>query len=228
MKDVAWNILTIVALLAIIGLAFVALTIYSNPASLLNPFPPPTLPARVSIPTITLTPIFLPATWTPQPEHLNEIQPSSTPIPSATTFTLGTETPSPSPTETITEVVLLPSSSPTELAYSCMLAIAKPLNGSNVDYDSGFDGSWVVKNGGTETWDSSQVEVRYLTGTKLQTKADTLKLPRVVPPGSSVRLTVDMKAPADVGTFYSTWGLVLGDRVFCRWTIAITVPTKPQ
>jgi len=227
MKDLALNILTVVTLLAIIGLAFVALAIYSNPASPLNPFPPPTLPARIGIPTTTLTPILLPATWTPQPALPNEIQPSSTPLPSATTFTLVTETPSPLPTETVTEVVLLPSSTPTELGYACMLAVAKPLDGSNVDYDSSFDGSWIVKNGGTETWDSTQVEIHYLTGTKFQTKTDKLKLPRDVPPGSSLKFTVDMKAPADVGTYYSTWGLVLGNKVFCRWTIAIRVPPKP-
>ncbi len=72
MKNIALNILAVVALLAIVAVAYVVLTIYSNPASPLNPFPPPTLPANVVIPTSTLTPIFLPATWTPQPAALTE------------------------------------------------------------------------------------------------------------------------------------------------------------
>jgi Ig-like domain from next to BRCA1 gene len=224
MKNIALNSLAGLALLAIVAVAFVVLTIYSNPYSPLNPFPPPTLPANVVIPTSTLTPIFLPATWTPQPLVLTQARPSSTLIPSATTFKLITNTPTATPTGTATEVVILPTSTPTGLAYFCMLSIAKPLDGGNVDPNSSFDGSWIIKNGGTETWDSSQVEVRYITGARLQTRADTLKLPRDVPTGSSLRFTLDMKAPGAGGTYYSTWGLMQGDRVICRWTIAIFVP----
>jgi hypothetical protein len=125
-------------------------------------------------------------------------------------------------------VVILPTDSPTALAFFCMLSIAKPLDGGNVEAGSNFDGSWIVKNGGTETWDSSRVEARYLTGTTLQTKADSLKLPRDVPTGSSIRLTLDLRAPTAPGIYYSTWGLVDGNRVICRWTIAIYVPPQPQ
>ncbi len=228
MKNIVLNGLAVVALLAIVAVAYVVLTIYSNPASPLNPFPPPTLPANVVIPTSTLTPIFLPATWTPQPAPLTEARSSSTPIPSPTTYKLITDTPLPTFTETPTEVVLLPSFTPSALAYFCILSISRQLDGGNVDYNSGFDGSWTIMNGGTETWDSNEVEVRYLTGTRFQTGADSLKLKDDVPTGSSLDVTVDMKAPADVGTFYSTWGLVQGERVICRWTIAIHVPTKPQ
>jgi len=224
MKNIVLNILAVLGLLAIVAVAYIVLVIFSNPASPLNPFPPPTLPADVVIPTHTLTPIFLPATWTPQPMVFTTARPSSTFIPTATTFTLSSNTPSPSPTETSTEVVFLPSSTPTGLAFFCILSIAKPLDGGNVDHDSNFDGSWTIKNGGSETWDSSQVEMRFITGTRLQTKADTFKLPRDVPTDSSLEFSLDMKAPTDAGIYYSTWGLFQGDRVICRWTIAISVP----
>jgi hypothetical protein len=224
MKNIALNILAVVALLAIVAVAYVVLTIYSNPTSPLNPFPPPTLPANVVIPTHTMTPILLPATWTPQPAVLIDARSSSTPIPSPTSFTIETNTPSPSPTQTATEVVLLPSFTPSALAYFCMFSISKTLNGGNVDANTNFDGSWIIKNGGTETWDSSQVEVRFITGTRLQTRADTLKLPRDVPEGSSLKFSLDMKAPSSPGIYYSTWGLMQGSRVICRWTIAINVP----
>jgi len=224
MKNIALNILAVLALLAIIAAAFVVLTIYSNPASPLNPFPPPTLPANVVIPTSTVTPIFLPATWTPQPVAQTEARLSSTPIPSATTFKLITNTPLPSLTETPTETVPVPSSTPSAMAYFCVLSIDKLLDGGTVDHDEHFDGSWTIKNGGSETWDSSQVEVRFITGTILQTKTDTLKLPRDVPPGSSLKFSLDMKAPGTPGIYYSTWGLMQGGRVICRWTIAIYVP----
>ena len=224
MKNIALNILAVVVLLAIIAVAFFVLTIYANPASPLNPFPPPTLPANVVIPTLTVTPIFLPATWTPQPVAQTEARLSSTPIPTATTFKLITNTPLPTLTETPTETVLVPSSTPSALAYFCMVSISKLLDGGTVTHDEHFDGSWTIKNGGSETWDSSQVEVRFITGTILQTKGDTLKLPRDVPTGDSLKFSVDMKAPADPGIHYSTWGLMQGSRVICRWTVAIYVP----
>jgi hypothetical protein len=224
MKNMVWNILAVVALLAIIAVAIVVLTIYSNPASPLNPFPPPTLPANVVIPTSTVTPIFLPATWTPQPVALTQARLSSTPIPSATTFKLITNTPLPTLSETPTETVLVPSSTPSALAYFCKLSIDKKLDGGTVVHDEHFDGSWTIKNGGSETWDSSQVEARFITGAILQTKTDTLNLPRDVPTGSSVEFSLDMKAPGTPGIYYSTWGLMQGDRVICRWTIAIYVP----
>ncbi len=63
--DVFWNILTVITLLASIGLIGALLMIYSNPFISINPFPPPTMPVLVVIPTSTATPVVLPPTWTP-------------------------------------------------------------------------------------------------------------------------------------------------------------------
>lgn len=64
-----WNLLTVIILLGIVCLAGVVGLIYVNPYILLNPFPPPTQPALVVIPTLILptstrTPLLLPPTWT--------------------------------------------------------------------------------------------------------------------------------------------------------------------
>src|SRR3989304_9948692 len=60
------NFLTILVLLATVCVAGLFLTIYFNPASGFNPFPPPTLPVVISLPTLTPTPRnLLPPTWTP-------------------------------------------------------------------------------------------------------------------------------------------------------------------
>jgi len=230
MKNIAWNILAVLALLAIIVLAFGFLTIYSNPNSSLNPYPPPTVPANVVIPSSTMTPIFLPATWTPQPLAQTEIRSSSTLIPSATIYNLKTgtltATPTPTPSEISPSFVNL-IGTPTAYKYFCEISVDKPLDGGMVDYALNFDGQWTIKNGGTATWDSARVEARYITGTKLQTKSDTVKLPRDIPAGSSVRLSLDMTAPSDVGTYFSTWGLMEGNTVICRWTFAIRIPKGP-
>ena len=227
MKNITLNILAVLALLAIFALALVILTIYSNPYSALNPFPPPTLPAKVVIPSNTTTPIKLPATWTPKPVLQLETRATPTHILSATPYKLVTDTYTPTPSETATVQPTRPSDTPTAYTYFCEITVDKPLDGGMVDYGSNFDGYWVIKNGGTVTWDQTQVEARYITGTKLQTKRDFVKLPRDVEPGSSVKLTMDMTAPSDVGTYYSTWGLMTGDRVICRWTFAIRVPRPP-
>jgi hypothetical protein len=202
MKNAAWNILAVLALLVIIALAIVFLNIFSNPNSALNPFPPPTLPAKIVIPTSTNTPIFLPATWTPKPVVQTEARPSSTLIPGDTNFKLVTDTFTPSPLETSSASVILPTDTPTANKYFCEILVDKPLDGGMVDYGSNFNGQWVIKNGGTETWDHTHVEARYITGTKLQTKNDNVKLPRDVDPGSSVSLSLDMTAPSDVDLLF--------------------------
>ncbi len=90
-KDVLWNFLTICTLLATFVLLGAILLIYSNPFIAINPFPPPTLPVLVILPTSTSTPVLLPATWTPTP--------SSTATPKPATYTA---TPELTPTETET------------------------------------------------------------------------------------------------------------------------------
>jgi hypothetical protein len=64
-NDIVWNSLTAIIIVATVGAVGFMVVLFSNPASTLNPFPPPTLPALIQIPTATLTPIITPATSTP-------------------------------------------------------------------------------------------------------------------------------------------------------------------
>lgn len=71
-NNAIWNFLTVLFILAsILAIAFFAL-IFSNPSSELNPYPPPTLPVLIQLPTSTATPVALPATWTPTPTATDE------------------------------------------------------------------------------------------------------------------------------------------------------------
>ncbi len=65
--DVVWNVLSIIVILFVVCVASVFLLIYMNPYISLNPFPPPTAPAILALPTSTPTPRSLPPTWTPTP-----------------------------------------------------------------------------------------------------------------------------------------------------------------
>jgi hypothetical protein len=64
-KPVIWNILTILVLLVTCYLAYYFMTIFINPKSASNPFPPVALPTLYQTPTPTPTIILLQATWTP-------------------------------------------------------------------------------------------------------------------------------------------------------------------
>ncbi len=114
MKLSIWDIFSVVTLAGILVLGMVFATIFSNPYTPLNPFPPATLPALVTLPSPTATSIF-PATWTPTSEFgQTPAVDVMTPTPSETstvyalpTFTATLEatftfTPSQTPTSTLT------------------------------------------------------------------------------------------------------------------------------
>jgi hypothetical protein len=87
------NILTLIVVLAIIGIGAAYAMVFVNPYVGYNPFPPPTLPAILGTPTPTNTPaIPLPTAWTPTP--------SRTPPSTLTPSPVPTDTPVPSPTAT--------------------------------------------------------------------------------------------------------------------------------
>jgi hypothetical protein len=84
-RDLVWNVLTGLALLATFSLVAVLALIFSNPAIGLNPFPPPTMPVLVDLSTPTPSLVFLPATWTPAAATAtSQTVPTSTPAPIST------------------------------------------------------------------------------------------------------------------------------------------------
>jgi hypothetical protein len=67
MKLTIWDVFAMVTLFAVVVVGIIFLQIFANPYSAVNPFPPPTMPAALALPTHTITPRSLPATWTPTP-----------------------------------------------------------------------------------------------------------------------------------------------------------------
>jgi hypothetical protein len=105
-SDGLFNILTVVFVLFALGLCGLFFSIFSNPYSALNPFPPSTpIPPTI---TPTITPLQPPATWTPIPTGIptgtNTPRPTFTVEPTNTSFMLvtpSTATNTPSPTRTV-------------------------------------------------------------------------------------------------------------------------------
>jgi hypothetical protein len=100
-KDQIWNLLTIFTLLMVMIACGLFVLVYQSPTSAMNPFPPPTMPVAMVLPTSTPTFIKLPATWTPQPTVTTTITytPEATITPQIS-FT-ATSVPTAQPTEEI-------------------------------------------------------------------------------------------------------------------------------
>jgi hypothetical protein len=86
--DKTWNRLSAILLVVTIMIGFIMVSIFVNPHTSLNPFPPVVIPPRVVIPspTPTQTSTDIPtATYTPQPTETpyptNTPEPSETPVP---------------------------------------------------------------------------------------------------------------------------------------------------
>ncbi len=77
-RDITWNLLTGLVILASLSMIGLFVILFSNPHVALNPFPPPTMPVLALVPAGTATPARLPATWTPT------ARPTETPIPTLT------------------------------------------------------------------------------------------------------------------------------------------------
>lgn len=88
MKMSIWDILAIVLIVGALIFGIIFLAIFVNPDSSVNPFPPPTLPPTVVIPTSTATLVSLPPTWTPVPVIVLTKAPTSTTYPTETPFVL--------------------------------------------------------------------------------------------------------------------------------------------
>jgi hypothetical protein len=116
-----WNLLTVVVLLGICGLVYFFFTIFSNPYSRLNPFPPQPTPTNYQTITPTITIIQLPPTWTytptTQPSPSRTKAPTWTALPGliSPTVTDTPETPTPTP---ITET---PTTTPTPMPASVVI-----------------------------------------------------------------------------------------------------------
>ncbi|HMD89250.1 MAG TPA: hypothetical protein VKF38_08805 [Anaerolineaceae bacterium] len=123
MKLSIWDILTVILLLAILLVGGLVMSVFANPYTAINPFPPQKLPPTVVIPSATATYPALPATWTPNADTQQAylalgytLVPSDTPGPSPTGFTL-TFTDTPTETETPTETPT-PTGAATQYVYN--------------------------------------------------------------------------------------------------------------
>lgn len=143
--------------------------------------------------------------------------PSLTPIPATST---------PVPTifvPTATRVVVLPSATPTQGKYQCIVTAQAPAQWGVIPPGNEFDANWTIKNVGTQDWASGEVDYYYIDGQAMQKRGDAFDLNQGVDTGDTVKLVVDMVAPRTNGYYTTTWGVRYNGTLMCTMKIEITV-----
>ena len=158
--------------------------------------------------TFTLAPTLEPtATFTPEATATLAPSPTNTWVP----FTAVPNTP-------------VPSATATPGAYTCKLISISPVDGTKIKTNWDFDGVWVVKNIGTKRWEVGSLDLKYVSGTKFQTKGDIFDVSKEVAPGAEFTLIVDMKTPSTAGKYTASWILTMnGTDAFCSLPLNIEV-----
>ena len=149
----------------------------------------------------------------------NTLAPTSTEIPTATM--------APTFTPTATKVIIVNTSTPTATStpktITCTLTESAPANGADFKPNAPFDAAWTIKNSGSTTWASTDVDIRYLNGQKMHEGADLRDLGADVAVNGTFKLIFDMVAPAVTGRYTETWVLTQSGVNLCVMTVTIDV-----
>ncbi len=174
--------------------------------------------------TVIANPTLVPPTETPV---LETNTPTITSTPTSTVTPLATSTPLPptfTPTRTPVPWTSTPVYTATSTAYNCTITSVSPkaTDTTKVGYD--FDGNWVIKNTGTETWNHGDIDIKYISGTKFQGSGpDVIDLKNDVAHDASYTVIIDMVAPVTAGTYYATWALVRSGMTVCTLPLTVVV-----
>lgn len=168
---------------------------------------------------MTSTALVLPtSTSTLAPTLAPTLEPSATFTPEATA------TLAPPPTNTWVPSTPVPSATPTPGVYACELIDVSPAEGKKMKPNYEFDGIWTVKNIGTKRWEVGSLDLKYVSGTKLQTKGDIFDVTQEIAPGDELTLVVDMKTPSTAGKYTTSWILTMdGTGALCTLPLNIEV-----
>jgi uncharacterized protein YraI len=109
---------------------------------------------------------------------------------------------------------------------ACKINDLKPADGTTYKPNNEFDMKVTVTNTSNTDWDPNAIDVIFvsaLNNIELHTSPSSFDLPNLVKPGEQITLPVDMKAPAQNGTYGETWAIVSGNNTLCGWSFTIKV-----
>ncbi|MFL7812191.1 MAG: NBR1-Ig-like domain-containing protein [Anaerolineales bacterium] len=132
--------------------------------------------------------------------------PTETPLP---TFTF---TPEPTVTATLEPInIVIPTETkPAVLVEGCDVAafitdVTVP-DGQEFDHDTKFVKTWQILNDGSCTWNSFY-KIYFVSGDKMSGPNNQQLTAIDVPPGASIDVSIEMRAPKEPGTYRGYWGL---------------------
>lgn len=135
------------------------------------------------------------------------LTPKTTPtLPELVTITPGEPTPSPTPIlQTVTPEITQPPDEFCDQALPGVPIDVTVPDDTVMTPNQAFTKTWRLQNAGTCTW-TSEYSLVWFSGDRLEAPL-SIPITGNVPPGNSVDLSVDMKAPETTGTFQSNWKL---------------------
>jgi hypothetical protein len=118
-----------------------------------------------------------------------------------------------------------PTQTATPKGGPCTITAQVPANNSKIAPGIDFDASWTIKNTTDIDWIKTQVDWVFASGTELHKPAfgKIMDLPTDVLRNASIKLTMDMVAPASIGTYTETWQLKMASTLLCKTSITIIV-----
>jgi hypothetical protein len=152
----------------------------------------------------------------------------------ATEGIISTEIPAAGETPAASETPIPPTNTPLATGCSDQAAFVTDVtvpDGADFSPDENFTKTWRMKNAGTCTWTSSYALV-FDHGDQMG-GAPAVALTGTVPPGATVDLSVDLQAPAGVGTYQGFWrmrnnnGVIFGLSGGAAFWVKIDVPATP-
>jgi len=148
-----------------------------------------------------------------------------TPTLAATMTATMTSTLAPTATATMapTATVVYWTVTPTPGVYSCAVTSTTPSPTTTVKVNTAFNWSWVIQNTGLWAWGQHQADIKFVSGTILQTNGYLFDLPADVPPNASVTVTIAMKTPTSAGTYKASWEIVQEGAVVCTVPVSVNV-----
>ncbi len=174
--------------------------------------------------TIIANPTLVPPTDTPV---LETNTPTITSTPTSTITPLPTSTPLPptlTPTRTPVPWTSTPVYTATLTTFNCTITSVSPKSTDKIKKGTDFDANWVLKNTGTETWIHTEIDVKYISGTKMQKAGeDILDMTTDVAHDASYTVIVDMIAPSTAGTYTAMWALQMGSTRVCTMPLTVVV-----
>ncbi|HEX9018953.1 MAG TPA: NBR1-Ig-like domain-containing protein [Anaerolineaceae bacterium] len=216
-RTIAWKIMTL----------WIAVAILAGCKSVAGPTLEPTIDTQPTFSAIQTEAVSTAVmAMTASAPTATEVVPTDTPTLTSTPAATSTSAPLP-PTATPTKTPLPTSAvvyaTPTSASYNCSITSVSPTASDKVKAGVDFDGRWVVKNTGTQTWDSASVDYKYFSGTKFQVHGDSFDFTSSVTTGNSITIIVDMLAPTTPGWYYATWGIVRGNQTICALDLTVQV-----